>query len=900
MERSLFRYIWQHSRRDQIIIMMVVLVSFPFYFISLDLPKQIVNEAIQGRAFTEGRTTALFLQLSVPLPTSLGGTVRVFEGVQLPRIEYLFALSGLFLLLVIVNGAFKYVINIQKGVLGERVLRRLRYELFARLLRFRPETLRNVKPAEAATMIKDEVEPIGGFMGDAFVTPLFLAGQAITALLFIFVQNVWLGLTTAAVIGIQGFIIPKLRREQLRLGKERQLASRQLAGRVGEVVEGMAAIQIHGTGRFERSDIGNRLGHLFLIRLKLYERKFQVKFLNNLLAQMTPFLFFAIGGYLALMGQIDIGQLVAVIAAYRDVPPPIKELIDWDQQRQDVEIKYEQVLLQFAVDEVLPDDEPAAPAAPTEVKVEARSLTLRDMRGNALVDNLNLVLSSHEHAALVGGSGDGQDAFAKALGRRMTPLPGHLFVGGCDVATTPGTMLARLLAYVGPDPVIVSGSIRDNALYGLKTSPPPAARPADSVAHREARRTDNSVDPVDADWIDYAAAGATGPGDIDDRIIDALQVVGLHQDVYRFGLASGVSPQLRDELAGRIVEARAAVRAALAGDDRGRLVEPFDLTRYNRNASIGENLLFGVPVGDTFADANLATHPFARAIIEGEGLTQVLTDVGLKIAETMLEIFQGMPAGHSLFERFSFISADELPQFEMLVQRWKSRRRSDETASDRDRLIRLSLLYIEPRHRLGLISEQLQNDILAARASFRKMVPPDLQSAVEFYDPDQLCVAAPLRDNLLFGRIAYGVSGAAERVQNIVREVVESLGLTRDIYRVGLDYQVGLGGRALIGTQRAALDIARCLVKRPPMLVLHDAVAAFGDGEGVKLLGRIAQARGESGLIVTLREDQFAGLDTLLPSGTGFARIIRFANGQVVKSEDPTAPAEAQASTVAA
>src|SRR4051812_11712118 len=46
MEKSLFRYIWRHSRRDQLIISMVVLASLPFYFASLDLPKRIVNEAI--------------------------------------------------------------------------------------------------------------------------------------------------------------------------------------------------------------------------------------------------------------------------------------------------------------------------------------------------------------------------------------------------------------------------------------------------------------------------------------------------------------------------------------------------------------------------------------------------------------------------------------------------------------------------------------------------------------------------------------------------------------------------------------------------------------------------------------------------------------------------------------
>ena len=124
------------------------------------------------------------------------------------------------------------------------------------------------------------------------------------------------------------------------LGRERQLTARELAGRVGEIVDGIGAIHVHDTSNYERADIAARLGRIFKIRYDLYQWKFLVKFLNNFLAQVTPFLFYAIGGYLALQGRLDVGQLVAVIAAYKDLPGPMKELIDWDQQRQDVQVKY--------------------------------------------------------------------------------------------------------------------------------------------------------------------------------------------------------------------------------------------------------------------------------------------------------------------------------------------------------------------------------------------------------------------------------------------------------------------------------------------------------------------------------------------------------------------------------
>ena len=51
MEANLFRYVWTHSRRDQIVVLLLIAASLPFYWLSLEIPKRIVNEALLGGAF---------------------------------------------------------------------------------------------------------------------------------------------------------------------------------------------------------------------------------------------------------------------------------------------------------------------------------------------------------------------------------------------------------------------------------------------------------------------------------------------------------------------------------------------------------------------------------------------------------------------------------------------------------------------------------------------------------------------------------------------------------------------------------------------------------------------------------------------------------------------------------
>ncbi len=80
MDKNFFRYIWRHSKRDQLIIFAVVLSSLPFYFASLDLPRRIVNEAIQGRAFAGGKQSAPFLEIGFGLPEWPGRPIHAVRG----------------------------------------------------------------------------------------------------------------------------------------------------------------------------------------------------------------------------------------------------------------------------------------------------------------------------------------------------------------------------------------------------------------------------------------------------------------------------------------------------------------------------------------------------------------------------------------------------------------------------------------------------------------------------------------------------------------------------------------------------------------------------------------------------------------------------------------------------
>ncbi|MEM7255297.1 MAG: ABC transporter ATP-binding protein, partial [Pseudomonadota bacterium] len=322
MEPNIFRFIWRHSTRQQLQLLLLTGLAFPFLYWSLNIPKTIINEALGGG--------------DVPYVVEFLGL-----SVTMDQIEYLLTLCFLFLALVLINGGFKYVINVYGGVIGERMLRRLRYQLFEHVLRFPTPHFRKVGQGEVVSMVVAETEPLGGFMGDAIKLPAFQGGQLLVIVAFMFAQDPILGAAAIALYPVQAWFIPKLQKRVNELKKEMVVNRRRLSEHIGEVVDGVQEIHAHDTSEFELAGFSQRMSQMFRIRLEIFKRKFMIKFLNNFMAQITPFFFYSIGGYLVIQESLTVGALVAVLAAYERINSPWKELLTYYQQMEDARIRYD-------------------------------------------------------------------------------------------------------------------------------------------------------------------------------------------------------------------------------------------------------------------------------------------------------------------------------------------------------------------------------------------------------------------------------------------------------------------------------------------------------------------------------------------------------------------------------
>ena len=883
MERTIYGFVFKFSKREQIFILLFTVFSLPFYYVSLDIPKLIVNNVLNEIAPELSATTetsgldaaveTIALDLA-PRPFVLMG----YEIIDMHRLWLLAVYSGLFLLLVLINGGFKYYINVYKGRLGERMLRRLRYQLYSRILRFPLPHFRRVSAGELIPMITQEVEPLGGFIGDALALPMYQGGLLITALIFIFMQDFWMGLASISLYPIQGWIIPKLQRRVNLLGKARVREVRKLSERIAETVHSAEEMHANGMARWELAEFSQRMGRIFEIRFDIYNKKFFIKFLNSILAQMTPFFFYAIGGYFVITGDLSLGGLVAVLAAYKDLPPPWKELLNHYQIQADAGIKYDQVVAQFATPGMREEEIVFGDGNPPRLEGNLAAVNLKyEEDGDLLIENLSAEIPLDSHVAIVGDAVSGKGHLALLLARLLDTSGGTLRFGSNDAAQLDEAATGRTIGYVGATSHLFSAPLVDNLLYGIRQKPQ-APREAHDPARRraleryldESGKTGNSIDDPDADWVDMASLGIADREALIEAVRHALVVADMENDVYLLGLRGTLDPEARPEAARRLLEARHMLQERLGEKAYSGLVESFDRSAYNLNATVGENLLFGTPVGDAFDLERLPQNAYVMETLTRTGLVDDLLAMGHEVAQTMIELFAGLPPDHEYFAQFSFISLDDLPDYQAILR--KVERDGLDKLDETDRMMLLSLPFkLSPvRHRLGLIDEAFQNRILEARSAFAENLPADLRASVEFFDVDRYNAASSLQDNILFGKLVYGRAQAQSKVGELMSQVVEALHLRSTVVEVGLDFEVGIGGARLSPAQRQKASIARAVLKRPAILILSEATASLDGAAQSTILKNVREEfRGRALIWAMHRPSQARGFDHVLVMASG-------------------------------
>ncbi|NVK40597.1 MAG: cyclic nucleotide-binding domain-containing protein [Oceanospirillaceae bacterium] len=803
LEPTLMRFIWRYSAPQQLILLAITLLSFPVLYASLELPKRILNEAIGGTLFP----------------------VTLF-GIDFNQLQLLLTLCALFLFTLLLNGLIKMRLNIYKGMVGERLLRRLRYRLVTHIMRFPTNRFRRMSQGEVVSMITAEVEPLSGIMGDALANPLFQAGQMLTILTFLFVQNPWFGLAGVAMVPLQAIITPMLQRRINRLHRERVKRVRKLSELIGESVQGLEDLRVNGGLPYAMALFSHRLGGLFWVRADIFRKKFFMKFLNNFINNLPPFFFYSVGGYLVIQGELSVGALVAAISANKDILAPWRELLSYISQIQETSDRYISLRDQFEPDDLLParlfDGQPQAiPRLQGDIRLEGVGVI--DSNGSSLLSDINLDIPAGKLVAIESQSAPVRRAFAQALSRSIAVSTGRIEIAGHDLGDLHQSVIAARIGMATGTPYLFNASVGENVFMSLRGDPRTEAPDPNTrdPELREALLSGNSTYPVNAEWLDLARAGFTSQEEMRQWWLQLIELMGSETYLLQRSLDSRFDPSDRPDFAQELVSLRHIVRQRLEAENLQGYVHLFDRNRMNPALTLGENLLFATQEYAGSAEQEASFQLLIDWLIDsGYGLE--LAQYAESLLENLIETFASVGPLHPLFKRLGKLTTDQYQALEALYHRLQSGR----TLNARDRRLWLSLPFIVAPELLDIApAKGISAAVLALREDCIAQFGEKLKPHFRPLDPDAINPSLGVLENLLFGRLARAGEAREKQIRSLVADAVQQAGLQAKLWLLIRSLPAGIGGSELPPTSRERFGFVRAVVKRPDILILEQALA---------------------------------------------------------------------------
>ncbi len=365
--------------------------------------------------------------------------------------------------------------NAAIGALGSHVLQRtaesvvlqVRRRLVNRLVRLRMSAIERTEPGDLMSRVTSDSTVLsevvtGSLVSGATGAIALVATLVMMAVLDLVLVAITLGALLVAVVVI-GYVVPRIHRA----AREAQDSVGLMGAALERMFGAFRTVKASTAEQRERARIDAAAERAWAANVRASVWSAVAGNTAGLTIQAAFLVVLSVGGGRVASGAIDVGTLVAFLLYIYYLMPPVQTVAGAITQYQHGSA----AMRRIAEAEALPLEQAAAvpdgraSARPAAVRFEDVSFRYAEDLP-AVLDGVSFEVPSVGMTALVGPSGAGKTTILSLIEHFHQPTGGRVLIDGRDLREWPLGELRSAIGYVEQDAPVLSGTLRENLLYG--------------------------------------------------------------------------------------------------------------------------------------------------------------------------------------------------------------------------------------------------------------------------------------------------------------------------------------------------------------------------------------------------------------------------------------------------
>ena len=349
---------------------------------------------------------------------------------------------------------------------GQRIIFDLRHELYVHLQRMSLSFYAKRQVGSVASRLLGDIASAQNFVGAAFTNTIMDASSLFLIAFFLFSMNWRLALVS---ISILPFYVVLNKYFKSRIKKTSHLAQRkmeEISGNVHEKLGGISTIQSYTREKAEEKVFFQDNREYLSYQLKNVKHNAYAQSMVGFLTSIAPVLVVWYGAMQVIHGHLTVGELTAFYAYLGMFYTPLNRLTELNILLANSQSAIERI---FEVFNTSPDimDRPDSKEFDTikgEIKFQNAHFAYEPSK--TVLKGIDLSIPAGCTVALVGPSGAGKSTFVKLIPRFYDVSAGSITIDNCDIRDFKLNCLRRHIATVPQEPILFSGTIYENIVFG--------------------------------------------------------------------------------------------------------------------------------------------------------------------------------------------------------------------------------------------------------------------------------------------------------------------------------------------------------------------------------------------------------------------------------------------------